>query len=288
LPFDGIHHIDMHIKLLDEETLLIGQYPTGTADGPQIEANLQYILSTFNSLFGTPYKVIRIVMPPDGNGDYPDAFGDYRTYTNAVFVNKTVILPTYAQQYDTTAIRIYREALPGYTVTGINCNSIIPQSGAIHCITKEIATSDPLLISHQSLDDTYDTVNPYQIDARIQHRSGISTAEVYYRTDTMQPYVSVPMTLTSTPNNTWTGYIPAQAVGARVYYYVNATAVSGNKFVRAWNIGRLTNNCRSNCSNNFHQEFSIHHTVLPSCCCLNFSLKFMTDITGKKSDIFDG
>ena len=31
LPYDGIHHIDMH-KLLNEETLLIAEYP-GVADG---------------------------------------------------------------------------------------------------------------------------------------------------------------------------------------------------------------------------------------------------------------
>jgi agmatine/peptidylarginine deiminase len=231
LPYDGIHHIDMHMKLLDEQTLLIGQYPTGVADGPQIEANLQYILSTFNSVYGTPYKIIRIVMPPDGSGNYPDQFGDYRTYTNSVFVNKTVIIPTYAQQYDTTAQRIYREALPGYTITSINCNSIIPASGAIHCITKEIASNNPLLISHQPLDDTYDTSNPYQVDARIQHRSGIAAAEIYYRTDTLQPYVSVAMTQSANPIY-WTGYIPAQSAGTRVYYYIHATAVAGKQQVR--------------------------------------------------------
>ena len=52
LPYDGIHHIDMHIKLLDEETLLVGQYPPGVADGPQIEANLQYVLNNFQTCFG--------------------------------------------------------------------------------------------------------------------------------------------------------------------------------------------------------------------------------------------
>ncbi|MBK6894547.1 MAG: hypothetical protein IPH00_15825 [Flavobacteriales bacterium] len=26
LPYDGIHHIDMHMKLLDEETLLVGAH----------------------------------------------------------------------------------------------------------------------------------------------------------------------------------------------------------------------------------------------------------------------
>lgn len=232
LPYDAIHHIDMHLKLLDEETLLVGEYPPGTADGPQIEANLQYVLNNFQSVYGTPYKVVRIPMPPDAAGRYPNNNGDYRTYTNAVFVNKTVLLPSYQEQYDTTALRIWREALPGYNIRMINCNSIIPALGALHCITKEVATRDPLLISHQPLHDTYSTTSPYQVDARIQHRSGIATATLYYRTDTTLPYVSVPMTLTNAPANTWTGFIPAQSSGTTVYYYVAATAVSGKSQVR--------------------------------------------------------
>jgi agmatine deiminase len=232
LPYDEIHHIDMHLKLLDEETLMVGEYPAGVADGPQIEANLQYILSNYNSIYGTPYKVVRIPMPPDGSGLYPNLNGDYRTYTNAVFVNKTIILPTYAQQYDTTAIRIWKEALPGYSIKTINCNSIIPSLGAIHCITKEIAASDPLLISHQPLHDTYNTSSSYQVDARIQHRSGINTAEIFYRTDTTQPYLSVAMSLTGAATNTWTGYIPAQSSGSTVYYYIEASSVSGKIQVR--------------------------------------------------------
>jgi agmatine deiminase len=225
LPYDQIHHIDMHIKLLDEETLLVGEYPQGIADGPQIEANLQYVLANFNSVFGTPYKVIRIPMPPDAMGLYPDNGGDYRTYTNSVFVNKTIILPTYSQQYDTTAIRIYKEAMPGYTVTGINCNSIIPSLGAIHCITKEVAAADPLLISHQQLPNTIDVVNSYPVVARIEHRSGIQTATLYYRTDTTQPWLSAPMT--NTALYYWTGYIPPQIAGTTVYYYISAESVSG-------------------------------------------------------------
>jgi agmatine deiminase len=71
LPYDVIHHIDMHFRLLDEETLLVGEYPEGVSDGPQIEANIQYVLNNFNSSFGTPYKVIRVPMPPDFNGTYP-------------------------------------------------------------------------------------------------------------------------------------------------------------------------------------------------------------------------
>jgi hypothetical protein len=230
LPYDGIHHIDMHMKLLDEETLLVGQYPPGVADGPQIEANLQYILNNFNSVFGTPYKVIRIPMPADG-GLYPNNGGRYFTYTNSSFINKTIIVPTYNIPSDTTALRIYREALPGYKVVGINSLSSIGASGALHCITKEIGTSDPLLISHQPLSDTYDDINPYTVQALMKHRSGIQTATLYFRTDTLQPYTTVPMMQGFNPDY-WLADIPAQQAGTRIYYYVQAEAFSGKSQVR--------------------------------------------------------
>lgn len=231
LPYDGIHHIDMHMKLLDEETLLVGEYPSGVADGPQIEANLQYVLNNFNSVYGTPYKVIRIPMPPE-NGAYPNTWGDYRTYTNSVIVNKTVLVPIYEEQYDTTALRIYREAMPGYTIVGLDCNEIITASGAIHCITKAVGVNDPLLISHQELENTANTTTPYQVDALIKHRSGIEHAELYYTVDTTQAYQSVSMSLTNSQDDTWTGYIPAQNGGTEVFYYVDATANSGKNQVR--------------------------------------------------------
>lgn len=231
LPYDQIHHIDMHMKLLDEETILMGEYPPGVADGPQIEANLLYVVSNFNSVYGTPYKVIRMPMPAD-NGLYPHNGGDYFTYTNSSFINKTLIFPTYGIPQDTTAERIYREALPGYNIVGINSTASIGSLGALHCITKELATADPLLISHQSLIDTYDDVNPYQVNARIQHRTGIQTATLYYRTDTTQPYQAVPMSLTNPSLHTWSCVIPAQPAGSTAYYYIHAEAVSGKTQVR--------------------------------------------------------
>jgi agmatine deiminase len=229
LPYDAIHHIDMHMKLLDEETLLVGQYPPGIADGPQIEANLLYVLSNFNSIYGTPYKVIRIPMPDD-NGAYPNSTGDYYTYTNSSFINKTVIVPTYGISEDADALQTYRDALPGYNVVGINSSLSIPALGALHCITKEIGSSDPLLIVHQALTNTNDTINDYAITAKIQHRSGIQSATIYYRTDTTSAYISIPMSVAN--GNNFTGSIPAQQAGTTVYYYVEATAISGKTNVR--------------------------------------------------------
>lgn len=235
LPYDGIHHIDMHMKLLDEETLLWSQYPTGVADGPQIEANLLYVLDNFNSVFGTPYKIKRIVAPPDytGNGTaiYPNNGGDYRTYSNSVFVNGTVLLPIYGGPFDTTAVRIYKENLPGYRVVPIDCQSIIGASGAIHCITHSVGVNDPLLISHQPLNDTYDTQNAYAVNALFKHRSGVQSATLYYTTDTLAGFTSVPMSETGI-NDNWSAAIPAQEAGSKVYYYIQGISETGKIQVR--------------------------------------------------------
>lgn len=226
LPYDGIHHIDMHMKLLDEETLLVGQYPTGVADGPQIEANLQYVLNNFQSCYGRPFKVVRIPMPPDALGRYPNSGGDYRTYTNSTIINKTVIVPTFELQYDTTALRIYREAMPGYNVVGINCNQIITALGAIHCITKEIGIQEPIYISHSPIRSVVNSgSNGYEVKAYLKTRSGIANANVWWSVDTTQGFNSIPMNLTL--SDTFIANIPMQPLNKKVYYYINANSNSG-------------------------------------------------------------
>lgn len=232
LPYDAIHHIDMHMKLLDEETILVGEYPEGVADGPQIEENIEYIQNNFNSVFGTPYNIVRIPMPPD-NGLYPDNFNaDYRTYANALIVNKTILVPIYEEQYDTVGLKIWEENMPGYNVVGIDCNEIIPAFGAIHCITKLIMTDDPLWISHQKLRDSYDE-SSYEVRAHIDHASGISGALVYYRTNESENFESVPMSIdNSLEEFKWAANIPYQANGTKVEYYIQAFAQSGKTITR--------------------------------------------------------
>ncbi len=239
LPYDGIHHIDMHMKFLDEKTILIGQFPAGISDGPQIEANIAYVLSNFSDPWGNPYKIVRIPMPPSTSGGYAGSpFGGayYRTYSNFVIVNKTVIMPVYRQEYDTTAVRIIKQNMPGYKVVTIDADdagsNIIAQSGVIHCITHSVGVTAPLRIVHNNLPDTYNTTTPYQVNAIIQHKTGISNAQVYWTTDTTMPYSPLTMTLTAASTDTWTGYIPAQPVGTQIFYYIHAQANSGKQQVR--------------------------------------------------------
>ena len=232
LPFDVIHHLDMHMRVIDEETIFFGQYPEGIADGPQIESNINYLTEEFNTAFGNKYNIVRLPMPPDASGRYPNTGGAYRTYTNSVFVNKTVLVPTYQERYDTTALRIYRENLPGYNVVGINCNSIIGLLGAIHCITKTVGDDDPLLIAHPRLRDSDDASLEYPVVAYIKHRDGIAAAELYYRVAPDSFYTQVPMVLVDSAANSWAALIPPQLAGSEIQYYIHALANNGKQQVR--------------------------------------------------------
>lgn len=224
LMYDGIHHIDMHMKVLDEETLLVGQYPPGVSDGPFIEANLQYILNNFLTCYGRPFKVVRIPMPPSSTGQYPPN-SSYFTYTNSLFVNKTIIVPIYGFPQDTTALRIYRESLPGYRVVGINSSSMISAGGAIHCIGKEIGVLEPVFISHAKLYNTNNTALPYEVKAYIKTRSNVSNAKVNWSTDTALGFNQ--LTMTALAGDTFRTSIPAQPLGTNVYYYISANSNSG-------------------------------------------------------------
>jgi hypothetical protein len=167
-------------------------------------------------------------MPPSVSGLYtPDA--DYRTYTNSVFINKTILVPTYREEYDTTALKIYRKALPGYKVVGINAEGMISASGALHCITKEVASNSQLLISHQPLETSTNT-GSRTVNAFIKHKTGIQGATLYYRTDTTQPYATAPMTASA--NNQFSAAIPGYPLGTTVYYYIGATATNGKTMNR--------------------------------------------------------
>lgn len=232
LPFDGIHHLDMHMRVIDEETIFFGQYPEGVADGPQIEANIKYLQEGFSSSLGHAYNILRLPMPPDGNGRYPNQGGSYRTYTNSIFLNKTILVPTYEEKYDTTALRIYRENLPGYNVVGINCNSIIGSLGALHCITKTVGVNQPLWIAHARLKDSDDASREYPVTAIVKHREGVQAVELFYKISTDSTYTMASMVLVDTAASIWGGIIPPFPSGTEVQYYIHATATTGQQQVR--------------------------------------------------------
>ena len=233
LPYDAIHHIDMHMKLLDEETLLVSKYPEGVADGPQIEENINYVLSSFMSPFGTPYDVVWIDAPPSNSGNYPDNGGYYRTFSNSVFINGSVIVPTYRPEVDAPALAFYEELLPGYNIVGVDVDNpgenLIALFGAIHCIVHTIGVDEPLWIVHQPIDEA-NTSSTVSVDAMIKHISGISNASVFWREEGDTNYSEVPMSLVN--GDDWSADLSVPATPANIEYYIEAEANSGKILAR--------------------------------------------------------
>lgn len=232
LPNDPIHHLDMHLKLLNEETILLGEYPTGVADAMQIEANLKLLLKQFPTASGQPWKIIRIPMPHEA-GLYPDSPGvNFLTYTNAVFVNKMLLVPQYGSSQDSVAISILEKALPGYKIVGINSRQLIRSAGALHCVTLNIGTSNPLLIQHSPQQNTPFAKRDHYIEARMIHASGIKSAQVFYQKDETGPFIALPMISSLSDGDTWFAYLPQQAVGTKIRYYFQARSYSGKEAFR--------------------------------------------------------
>jgi agmatine/peptidylarginine deiminase len=234
LPYDEIHHIDMHMKLLDEETILVSKYPEGVADGPQIEENIDYVLSNFQSPFGTPYEIKWIDAPPSTSGSYPDTGGYYRTYSNAVFVNKSIIVPTYRPEVDEPALDYLRELLPGYNVVGIDVDNsnepLIASLGAIHCITHTIGVDEPLWIVHQPINEVPTSNTNVSITAMIKHISGINNATVYWREAGGSEFNQFSMTIIGDDN--WSVDLLIPSGVEIIEYYIEAEANSGKSLAR--------------------------------------------------------
>lgn len=233
-------HVDMYMKLLDEETILLGEgYPDDNENANRLEDYLLY----FNNL-ETPhnrsYQVERIIIPPDENGEYPgvpntmscNVAGSscFLNYTNALFINRSILVPTYNNEYDEEALERWRSLMPGYKIIGINSSEIIKRNGAIHCVTKEIGVKDPLWITHAKIREACIDQNKYDVYAKIQHLSGIEKAKVFYTANLNNGFQSVDMH--PRDNHGFKAEIPAYPIGTTVYYYVEAIAHSGKKMVR--------------------------------------------------------
>jgi agmatine/peptidylarginine deiminase len=137
-PLDGesTGHHDMFSKMLTPTTWIMGEY---TAAQDPVNATIlndnAALLASETTAGGQPINVVRIPMPDQGS-----QFGwtVWRTYTNSIIVNNVVIVPTYANEtsHEAAALAVYQSVLPGHTIIGLDSDAIIPEGGAVHCVTR--------------------------------------------------------------------------------------------------------------------------------------------------------
>lgn len=135
---DGTGHIDMFVKLINDTTIIVGEYENQSAG---FSGNYDICNQVANQLAnetngaGRPFNIVRMPMPPYNNGiTY--------TYINSLIVNNKVMVPIYgfSNEFasDDSILALYETIMPGVEAVGFDCNQIIPANGAIHCIAMKV------------------------------------------------------------------------------------------------------------------------------------------------------
>ena len=86
---------------------------------------------------GQPLRVVRVPMPPD-------PYGQFANYTNVVFANGALLVPSWAfasAQLEAEVHHIYQELLPEWTIVPIDCSALASKGGALHCLTSNLGTA---------------------------------------------------------------------------------------------------------------------------------------------------
>ena len=139
LDNDGTGHIDMFVKVINDTTVIVGEYETpsaGAGNNYNICNNVATQIAGLTNGNGRPYTVIRMLMPPYSGGvTY--------TYINSLIANKKVFVPIYGFSTDADALAQYAQVMPSYEIIGFDCNQIITANGAIHCIAMKVPAMLP-------------------------------------------------------------------------------------------------------------------------------------------------
>lgn len=207
-------HIDLWTKLLNDTLIMVGQYAPGHSNYAMLNQHADS-LSRIKNREGFNYRIVRVPMPWSTSDAPP-------TYVNSLFVNNKVLVPTWSLPEDDSGLNVYRNALPGHQIVGINCAAMSGSGGAIHCITMQIPKTQYLHIKHQYLTNSNDTTNPYRIRAQIISSSNLIAESCFisYRVNSDTTYNIVPFTAVTDTAGVYAGYIPAQNIGDTIRYFI--------------------------------------------------------------------
>lgn len=166
MPFEGTGHIDMWAKFLDPETVLVARYwdrslalayKQSREFGDKVKVIQAYLDARALQLKKLGYNVVRIPSPLPGENKDAGNTKDLRikSFTNALLVNGTAIVPDYSQSnsIDDGLLKEYKnEVKLGFESAGpkrhtswkvgfVGVDQLIFDGGAIHCITMQVPTN---------------------------------------------------------------------------------------------------------------------------------------------------
>ncbi|MBU0717258.1 MAG: agmatine deiminase family protein [Planctomycetes bacterium] len=179
---DSTRHIDMWMMPLDDDKIIIGEYPGSASYPPK-----QITDSVAADLTARGYTVYRTPGWNSGSGGYN---GTHYTYTNSVILNDLVFIPQYGGSYasqDAQAKAVFETALPDHQVIQVDCSSIIHAAGAMHCIVMHVpAYANPIpsiKILAPDGGELWTIGQDYEITWTAYDDVAVTSVDIYYSTD---------------------------------------------------------------------------------------------------------
>lgn len=240
----GTGHIDIYLKLLDEQTFLIADYGSNitASDRAVVQDNLNY-LQTLKSTYKRPFKIKKVHLPTTNGGSSLSSCyqldNDIRGYVNGLLVNKTFIMPTFHSSTsgnaapDELAVKKIQAYLPGYKIVPIDARGLTTLGGAIHCITIQVPADNPVRFWHPTVEGEQQSLPEYKIEADITNSSGIATALCKWRLKGASSWNSEIMTKNGSTGLFETAISNAGFINTdTVEYYLEATSNNGKTMTK--------------------------------------------------------
>lgn len=219
---DYIAHIDCWGKIVAPDKIIVARLPESNSRYQYYEQVAEQLANT-KCIYGYNYRVYRID-EPGGSTVAP--------YTNALIANNYVYMPLGSNNtYNQNALNVYKEALPGYEVIGIQgfnsySDNAFLNTDALHCRTHEIPDKDMLFIDNREvLHGTVAQSEQYLVKTNIVSYAKSTVSEedvkIYYSINNEDYQVDYMSRYENTTNFVYT--FDNLSSGDDVKYYIEAS-----------------------------------------------------------------
>jgi agmatine deiminase len=93
-------------------------------------------LKEFRAADGSPYRLVALPWPRAKYNEDGDRLPS--TYANFLIINGAVLVPTYKDPADATALARIKDCFPDREIVAIDCLPLIYQYGSLHCVTMQL------------------------------------------------------------------------------------------------------------------------------------------------------
>jgi agmatine deiminase len=211
------------VKFIDSETVMVSQFPENLPYYQQVESIKDTLQKMYNDV-GKQFKVIRLPVVPDENGEYAVTnSGIIRSYTSAIFLNNKILIPSYNHVFDTEALEIYTQEFPGYEIYQVPAQVLAAEHGSLFRLAVNIPQPELYRIRHSKRTGMQPFESEIWINSFVESWVAVDSIQLYYRVHPSTTYL-VENTYGCCGGNS--GFMSGFTLNDTISYYIKAYSSS--------------------------------------------------------------